>query len=52
MPGEPFYPDPERCSGALRLNFSHTNEAEMGPGLGILAELIRETRPTPWDRKA
>jgi DNA-binding transcriptional MocR family regulator len=52
MPGEPFYPDLERCNGTLRLNFSHANEAEMDRGLGILAELVREARPTPRDRKA
>lgn len=46
MPGEPFFPQgPPRC-GALRLNFSHADEAQTERGLATLAELLREAEPS------
>jgi len=40
MPGEPFFPDAPQCCGALRLNFSHADEAQAERGLAILAGLL------------
>lgn len=42
MPGEPFFPEPVAASGALRLNFSHADEARIDAGLATLAGLVRE----------
>lgn len=41
MPGENFYADRPDACGALRLNFSHADEAMIDRGLGILAGLVR-----------
>jgi len=43
MPGEPFYPDAPPSCGALRLNFSHADEAQAQRGLQILADLLRSS---------
>jgi 2-aminoadipate transaminase len=40
MPGEPFYPALPECCGALRLNFSHANDAQIERGVAILANLL------------
>jgi len=42
MPGEPFCPEAPNACGALRLNFSHADEAQIVEGLTTLAELVRE----------
>lgn len=42
MPGEPFYPEGNRCGGSLRLNFSHAGEVEAERGLAVLARLLEE----------
>jgi DNA-binding transcriptional MocR family regulator len=50
MPGEPFFPDPPKSCGALRLNFSHAEAAHAERGLAVLAELLRQStysRNTP-----
>lgn len=41
MPGEPFYADPGRVRGRLRLNFSHAAPEDAARGLAALAEVIR-----------
>lgn len=41
MPGEPFFIDAEPPRGALRLNFSHADEAQADRGLAVLASLLR-----------
>ncbi len=41
MPGEPFFPESPKSRGALRLNFSHADEAQTERGLATLAELLR-----------
>ncbi|WP_120995415.1 PLP-dependent aminotransferase family protein [Stutzerimonas urumqiensis] len=45
MPGEPFFVEPERNPGYLRLNFSHVPPERLGEGLRRLAEVIREALP-------
>ena len=42
MPGEPFFPDGAAPYPALRLNFSHADEAQIERGLGMLAALLAE----------
>lgn len=42
MPGEPFMPMPVTSCGRLRLNFTHTNEAQAEIGLAKLAALIQK----------
>lgn len=41
MPGEPFYPHPDKGIGHLRLNFSHATPDKIEQGIARLAELIR-----------
>lgn len=41
MPGEPFFVDPERHPGHLRLNFSHVPPERLGEGVERLAGVIR-----------
>ncbi len=41
MPGEPFFPESPKSCSALRLNFSHADEAQTERGLATLAELLR-----------
>ncbi len=41
MPGEPFFIDPDRHPGHLRLNFSHVAPERLDEGLGRLANVIR-----------
>ncbi|WPO98842.1 PLP-dependent aminotransferase family protein [Pseudomonas sp. HR96] len=45
MPGEPFFAEPERNFGNLRLNFSHVSPERLGEGLSRLAAVIREAQP-------
>ncbi|TLX64730.1 PLP-dependent aminotransferase family protein [Stutzerimonas nosocomialis] len=45
MPGEPFFVDPDRHPGHLRLNFSHVGPDRLGEGLRRLAAVIREALP-------
>ncbi|WP_027910706.1 PLP-dependent aminotransferase family protein [Pseudomonas sp. URMO17WK12:I4] len=42
MPGEPFFIDPDRAPGYLRLNFSHVAPERLGEGLRRLAEVVRQ----------
>lgn len=42
MPGEPFFVDPERNLGYLRLNFSHVAPERLDEGVRRLANVIRE----------
>lgn len=42
MPGEPFFVDPERNAGYLRLNFSHVAPERLTEGVRRLAGVIRE----------
>ncbi len=44
MPGEPFFVDPERNPGYLRLNFSHVAPARLDEGLRRLAAVIRNAQ--------
>ncbi|BAO63819.1 aminotransferase, class I and II [Pseudomonas protegens Cab57] len=44
MPGEPFFADPERNPGHLRLNFSHIDPARLDEGLKRLATVIRQAQ--------
>ena len=44
MPGEPFFPEPDRHLGHLRLNFSHIEPARLGEGLKRLAEVVRQAQ--------
>ena len=44
MPGEPFFPEPDRHHGHLRLNFSHIEPARLGEGLKRLAEVVRQAQ--------
>ncbi|WP_454253020.1 aminotransferase-like domain-containing protein [Pseudomonas sp. Marseille-Q7302] len=46
MPGEPFFADPDRHPGLLRLNFSHVLPARLDTGLARLADVIRDATPT------
>ncbi|MFN0316340.1 MAG: PLP-dependent aminotransferase family protein [Burkholderiales bacterium] len=45
MPGEAFYPSEDEGIGTMRLNFSHASEEDARSGLGILSQLLQETRP-------
>ena len=45
MPGEAFYCGDDEGLGTMRLNFSHASEEDARSGLGILAQLLQETRP-------
>lgn len=42
MPGEPFFIDPERNPGYLRLNFSHVAPERLREGIRRLASVVRE----------
>ncbi|RBJ79300.1 PLP-dependent aminotransferase family protein [Pseudomonas sp. MWU12-2534b] len=44
MPGEPFFTEPERNLGHLRLNFSHIDPARLDEGLKRLATVIRQAQ--------
>ena len=44
MPGEHFYPHPEKI-GKLRLNFSHAADEQIDRGLGLLARLFERRGP-------
>ena len=44
MPGEPFFSEPERNHGHLRLNFSHIDPARLDEGLKRLATVIRQAQ--------
>lgn len=44
MPGEPFFPEPDKHHGYLRLNFSHIDPARLDEGLGRLAAVVREAQ--------
>lgn len=46
MPGEPFFADPDRHHGLLRLNFSHVRPERLDTGLERLAAVIRSATPT------
>jgi DNA-binding transcriptional MocR family regulator len=41
MPGEPFFPEPDKHLGHLRLNFSHIDPARLDEGLKRLAGVVR-----------
>jgi len=47
MPGESFYPDAQRPTNTMRLNYSLATPAEMEQGLRILAECIFAESHTP-----
>jgi DNA-binding transcriptional MocR family regulator len=44
MPGEPFFSEPDRNPGHLRLNFSHIDPARLDEGLKRLATVIRQAQ--------
>lgn len=44
MPGEPFFPDPDKHHGHLRLNFSHIYPARLDEGLKRLAAVVRRAQ--------
>ncbi|EUB87840.1 aminotransferase-like domain-containing protein [Pseudomonas sp. GM30] len=44
MPGEPFYPEPDKNLGHLRLNFSHIDPARLDEGLKRLAVVVRQAQ--------
>ncbi|WP_043196701.1 PLP-dependent aminotransferase family protein [Pseudomonas putida] len=44
MPGEPFFPDPDRHHGHLRLNFSHVAPGQLDEGLRRLAQVVRNAQ--------
>jgi DNA-binding transcriptional MocR family regulator len=44
MPGEPFFPDPDKNLGHLRLNFSHIDPARLDEGLKRLATVVRQAQ--------
>ncbi|VVN57789.1 2-aminoadipate transaminase [Pseudomonas fluorescens] len=44
MPGEPFFPDPDKHHGHLRLNFSHIDPARLDEGLKRLAAVVRRAQ--------
>ncbi|MNT36493.1 2-aminoadipate transaminase [compost metagenome] len=44
MPGEPFFIDPDKHPGHLRLNFSHVAPERLGEGLKRLAGVIRQAQ--------
>lgn len=44
MPGEPFFPEPDRNPGHLRLNFSHIDPSRLDEGLKRLAAVVRQAQ--------
>lgn len=44
MPGEPFFPEPDKHHGYLRLNFSHIDPARLEEGLKRLAGVVRQAQ--------
>ncbi|UST70919.1 PLP-dependent aminotransferase family protein [Pseudomonas moraviensis] len=44
MPGEPFFPEPDKHHGHLRLNFSHIDPARLDEGLRRLAAVVRRAQ--------
>ncbi|MBW4794483.1 aminotransferase-like domain-containing protein [Pseudomonas tolaasii] len=44
MPGEPFFSEPDRHLGSLRLNFSHIDPARLDEGLKRLAAVVRQAQ--------
>ncbi|MBV7568848.1 PLP-dependent aminotransferase family protein [Pseudomonas sp. PDM27] len=44
MPGEPFFPEPDKHHGYLRLNFSHIDPARLEEGLKRLATVVRQAQ--------
>ncbi|MGB8922171.1 MAG: PLP-dependent aminotransferase family protein [Pseudomonas sp.] len=44
MPGEPFFPEPDKHHGHLRLNFSHIDPARLDEGLKRLAAVVRQAQ--------
>ncbi|AZE18720.1 Transcriptional regulator, GntR family domain [Pseudomonas chlororaphis subsp. aureofaciens] len=44
MPGEPFFSEPDRNPGHLRLNFSHIDPARLDEGLKRLATVVRQAQ--------
>lgn len=44
MPGEPFFPEPDRHHGHLRLNFSHVAPDQLDEGLRRLAQVLRNAQ--------
>lgn len=42
MPGEPFFPEPDKHLGHLRLNFSHVAPDKLDEGLKLLADVLRQ----------
>lgn len=44
MPGEPFFPEPDKNLGHLRLNFSHIDPARLDEGLKRLAVVVRQAQ--------
>ncbi len=44
MPGEPFFPEPDKHHGYLRLNFSHIEPARLDEGLKRLAAVVRQAQ--------
>jgi 2-aminoadipate transaminase len=42
MPGEAFYPEPERGLGHIRLNFSHATPEKIEEGIARLAEVFAD----------
>ena len=44
MPGEPFFPEPDKHHGYLRLNFSHIDPARLEEGLNRLAAVVRQAQ--------
>jgi len=44
MPGEPFFPEPDKNLGHLRLNFSHIDPARLDEGLKRLAAVVRQAQ--------
>nr|WP_256576785.1 MULTISPECIES: hypothetical protein [unclassified Pseudomonas] len=44
MPGEPFFPEPERNLGHLRLNFSHIDPQRLDEGIKRLAAVVRRAQ--------
>lgn len=44
MPGEPFFPEPDKHHGHLRLNFSHIDPARLDEGLKRLAAVVRRAQ--------
>ena len=44
MPGEPFFPEPDKNLGHLRLNFSHIDPERLDEGLKRLAVVVRQAQ--------